>query len=254
MVYLDGVGIDYRDGDKIYLKGSVSGIVTSDEICVVFLYPGSSTHHNIPSTVSERQYIYFKDASGDYDLAANGRYIPFVNEGNYAVRIIDVSGTCENWIRERGIMVFLILEEVVPELPDIFQYQVIFDLANPLLGDNKYLLEAEYAKFEAAGWREVTHEDPDCFPLVALHGGDVPETPQAVWLCQAIEYGKSPCDPLPYWLCPWPSPETIYFRGECSCDHFQEVLQPLGIPCCHLIAALKWYAGKPAYCPYVQCP
>lgn len=254
MVYLDGVGIDYRDGDKVHLKGSVRGIVASDEICVVFLYPGDSTHHNIPSTVSEVQYIYFKGSAGDYDLAAWGRYIPFEDEGNYTVRIIDVSGNCENWSGERDIKVILIIEEEVPELPDIFQYQVIFDLANPLLGDNLWRLEAEYVKFEAAGGWKITHEDPDCFPLIqGLHGG-VDETPQSGWLCQAIEYGKSPCAPLPYWLCPYPTPETVYFRGECSCAEFKDTLQPLGIPCWHLIAALKWYDGKPAWCPYVQCP
>jgi len=135
-----------------------------------------------------------------------------------------------------------------------FQYELIFDVTDSRLGHNKSLLEAEYAKFEAAGWREVTHEDPDCFPLVALHGGGVDETPHDVWLCQAVEYGKSPCAPLPYWLCPWPSAEKTYFRGECDCDDFRERLQPLGIPCCHLIAALKWYAGTPAYCQYVECP
>jgi len=135
----------------------------------------------------------------------------------------------------------------------LFQYQVIFDLEDPDLGRYKYLLEAEYAKYEAADQWLVTHVDPDCFnqlePIVDGESGDR----EIGWLCQAVEYGPSPCAPLPWWLCPWPSPVTIYLRGGCSCSNFREVLQPLGIPCCHLIAALKWYAGKPAYCPYVQC-
>ena len=254
MVYLDGIGVDRWEEERIYLKGWVRGIVPGDEICVVFLYPGSSTHHNIPSTVSEVQYIYFKGSSGDYDLAANRRHIPRGIDGNYAVRIIDVLGTCENWLRERDLAVFLFVYEPPPVLPDIFQYQVIFEIEDPIIEDYRHLLEDEYEKYWAAGWREVTHEDPDCFPRVALHGGGIDETPHSVWLCQAIEYGPSPCAPVPWWLCPWPSPETIYMRGECDCDHFKDTLQPLGIPCAHLIAALAWYAGKPAYCPYIKCP
>jgi len=254
MVYLDGVHVDYRDEEKYFLRGVVRGIVSGDEICVVFLYPRYSTHYNIPSTVSEVQYIYFKGTSGDYDLAANGRYIPIGEDGVYAVRIIDVSGTCENWSGVRDNVSILLVLADVPELPTLFQYEIMFDLEDPRLGDNKSLLEAEYAKFEAAGWKEITHEDPDCFPVIALHGGGIDETPRECWLCQAVEYGKSPCHPLPFWLCPWSSPETIYFRGDCTCSNFRDTLQPLGIPCMHLIAALKWYAGKPAYCPYVECP
>jgi len=254
MVYLDGVGVDHWDEERIFLKGSVRGIVPGDEICVVFMYPASSIHHNILSTISEVQYIYFKGTSGDYDLADRGRYIPRGIDGMYAVRIVDVSGTCENWSGERGITPFLFVYEPVPVPPVIFQYEVIFDFEDPRLGDYKALLEAEYAKYEAADQWLVTPVEPDCFsqlePIIGGKSGDR----ETGWLCQAVEYGPSPCAPLPYWLCPWPSPETIYMRGECSCDLFQEELQPLGIPCAHLIAAMNWYAGKPVYCPYVQCP
>ena len=35
MVYLDGVEIDYWAGDEAHLKGSISGIVASDDAGVV---------------------------------------------------------------------------------------------------------------------------------------------------------------------------------------------------------------------------
>jgi hypothetical protein len=105
MVYLNGVGFDHWDGTKAFLKGSISGIATSDEICVVFIYPGSSIHRGIRSTTSSAQYIYIKGTSGSYDLAANGRYIPFVNPGYYGVRIINVSGNCERWSGERDFRI-----------------------------------------------------------------------------------------------------------------------------------------------------
>lgn len=254
MVYLDGVGIDYRDGDEVHLKGSVRGIVASDEICVVFMYPGSSTHHNIPSTVSEVQYIYFKGTSGDYDLAANGRYIPFENEGNYAVRIIDVSVNCENWSGERDFKIILILEEEVPELPDIFQYQLIFRQAELDDAYRRGLLDDEYRKYAVVGGWLITHSDPDCFDVIrpdALAGDGIS---REGWLCQAVEYGPSGCWPFPWWACPGETEMEIYFRGECSCDHFKNVLQPLGLPCYHLIKAKKWYGSTVPYCPYIQCP
>lgn len=112
-VYLDGVGIDYWVGNKAYLKGHIRNIVTSDEICVVFMYPGLSTHQAILSTKSTTQYIYLKDTSGDYDLAANERYIPFDNDGTYAVRIIDVSDNCEDWSGERDLTVFTLEAEMI---------------------------------------------------------------------------------------------------------------------------------------------
>lgn len=112
-VYLDGVGIDYWVGNKAYLKGHIRNIVTSDEICVVFMYPGLSTHQAILSTKSTTQYIYLKDTSGDYDLAANERYIPFDNDGTYAVRIIDVSGNCEDWSGERDLIGFTLTGDMM---------------------------------------------------------------------------------------------------------------------------------------------
>lgn len=112
-VSLDSVGVDYWDGNKAHLKGWIRDIAASDEICVVFMYPGFSTHHAILSTDSSIQYIYLKDTSGDYDLAANSRYIPFENDGLYTVRIIDVSGNCEHWSGERDITLFALDGEMV---------------------------------------------------------------------------------------------------------------------------------------------
>jgi len=135
-----------------------------------------------------------------------------------------------------------------------FQYQVIFDLEDPDLGDNRHLLEAEYTKHAGVAAWYVERGVRDCFTRLQAYGGTGDGNWETGWLCQAVEYGPSPCAPLPYWLCPWPSPETIYFRGECSCSHFREVLQPLGIPCYHLIAARKFWGDEPWYCPYVKCP
>jgi hypothetical protein len=135
-----------------------------------------------------------------------------------------------------------------------FQYQIIFNLDHPKVSSNRALLEVEYAKLEGATSIEVTQEDPDCFPRVVLGGGDCDGISHVCWLCQAIEYGRSPCWPLPWYLCPYPSPETIYMRGECDCDYFRNTLRPLGIPCSHLVAAFRWYSGEPAWCGYIQCP
>ena len=253
MVSLDDVEVDYWDGDKMHLKGSVCGMVPGDEICVVFIYPGVSTHHNIPSTVSELQYMYFKGASGDYDLAANGRYIPYVNDGNYAVRIIDVSGTCENWTGERDLTTFLIVKEEEPVRPDLFQYQLIFEQWRFDDAHRRTLLDAEYRKYWGVGGWLIAPSDPDCFDAIRPDPPAGDGISRTGWLCQAIEYGESGCWPLPWWACPGETPRTIYFRGECSCDHFRETLQPLGVPCYHLIKAKNWYGSTVPYCPYIQC-
>lgn len=253
MVYFDGVEVDWWDGDKAHLKGYIRDIVTSDEICVVFLYPGSSVHHNIPSTVSEVQYMYFRGSSGSYDLAAGGRYIPWTGDNSYGIRIIDVSGTCEHWSGERDWKLIDVYKPEEPQPPDIFQYQVIFDLDHPALAENVWRLEAEYAKYAAiAGWL-ITPSEPDCFDAIRpdpLEGDGISRTG---WLCQAVEFGPSGCWPFPWWACPHETEKTIYFRGECSCTHFQDTLQFLGIPCYHLIKAKVWYGSSVPYCPYTQC-
>jgi len=142
---------------------------------------------------------------------------------------------------------------LVTYAPAIFQYEVIFDLGHPALVDTRALLEAEYAKYYKATAWNITPADPDCFDRLQALGGGLDQTWETGWLCQAIEYGESPCAPLPYWLCPLPTPETIYMRGECSCSNFREKLQPLGIPCMHLIAARIHYGIEPPWCPYIPC-
>jgi len=143
---------------------------------------------------------------------------------------------------------------LVAVVPAIFQYEVIFDLTHPALVDTRALLEAEYAKYYKATAWNITPADPDCFDRLQALGGGLDQTWETGWLCQAIEYGESPCAPLPYWLCPLPTPETIYFRGECTCSNFKDNLQHLGIPCMHLIAARIYYGNNPPYCPYIPCP
>lgn len=143
------------------------------------------------------------------------------------------------------------LSKTIGKVPVLFQYQVVFEDPCAELVD---LLQKQYDLYMAADRWLVTPVNPDCFaqlePMIDRRSGGR----ETGWLCQAVEYGKSPCAPLPYWLCPLPASETIYFRGECSCAYFQEVLQPLGIPCQHLIAAKMWYGSTVPYCPYIQCP
>lgn len=239
------VAVSRRYGERLYLSGSLDEISSGDEICVYYRRPGDDGIRNLKSDTSD--YLYFKGTSGSYDLSANKRYLEFERSGYHWLQAWDVSGSCESPTVKRAEWLMNI---VLPR----FQYQVIFDLDNPDLGDNAWRLEAEYAKFEAARWGEIIHEEPDCFPTITLHGGGVDETPQSGWLSLAVEFGTSPCHPLPYYLCPSPTPQTQYWRGECSCSDFLNTLQPLGIPCCHLIAAWKWYSGETPYSPYIKCP
>ena len=239
------IAVSRRCGSRLYLSGTIEDITESDEICVYYKRPGDTGVRNLKSDTSD--YLYFKGASGSYDLGANNHYLEFVRSGYHWLEIWNVSGNCETPILQR---VAWLINLSAPR----FQYQVIFDLDDPDLGDNRYLLEAEYATFEAAGGWRITHEDPDCFPLLVGHGGGVDETPQSGWLSLGVEFGESPCAPIPYYLCQLPTPQTQYWRGECSCDLFKGTLQPLGIPCWHLIAAKAWYSGETPWSDYVKCP
>ena len=239
------VAVSRRYGNRLYLSGFLDEIVSSDEICVYYRRPGDTGIRNLKSDTSD--YLYFKGTSGNYDLGADGRYIEFERSGYHWLKAWDVSGNCESLLLERASWLMNIT------LPR-FQYQVIFNLDDPDLIGNLWRLEAEYSKFDAAGSWFVNHEDPDCFTHVQPINTPHDDTRQTVWLNLAVEYGESPCAPIPYYLCPFPTPQTQYWRGECSCAEFRTTLQPLGIPCSHLIAAMKWYAGKPAYSPYVVCP
>lgn len=239
------VAVSRRYGNRLYLSGSIDDIVSSDEICIYYVRPGDEGIRNLKSDTSD--YLYFNGTSGSYDLGVNNRYIEFERAGYHWLKAWDVSGSCEAPISERASW---LMDIVLPR----FQYQVIFDLGDPDLGDNLWRLEAEYAKFEAAGSWFVHHEDPDCFPTIQPINTPEDDTRRTGWLSLAVEFGTSPCHPLPYYLCPFPTPQTQYWRGECNCDEFLTTLQPLGIPCSHLIAALKWYSGKTPYCKYIECP
>jgi len=239
------VAVSRRYGNRLYLSGSINDIAESDEICVYFQRPGDTGIRNLKSDTSD--YLYFIGTSGSYDLGANNRYIEFERAGYHWLKIWDVDGNCETPLVERASWLMNII------LPR-YQYQLIFDLEDPDLGDNLYLLEAEYAKYEAAGSWFVNHEKPDCFTHIQPIDTIEDDTPQSGWLSLGVEFGESPCAPIPYYLCPLPTPQTQYWRGECSCDLFKNTLQPLGIPCSHLIAAMKWYSGEPAWSDYVKCP
>jgi len=239
------VGVSRRYGERLYLSGSIKRITESDEICVYFQRPGDTGIRNLKSDTSD--YLHFSGTSGNYDLGANNRYIEFERAGYHWLKIWDVDGNCETPVLERASWLMNII------LPR-FQYQLIFDLEDPDLGDNLYLLEAECAKYEAGREWFVSHEDPDCFSYIAPAIMAPDELPGSGWLSLGVEFGESPCAPIPYYLCPLPTPQEQYWRGECSCDLFRNTLQPLGIPCAHLIAAMKWYAGEPAWSKYVQCP
>lgn len=239
------VAVSRRYGDRLYLSGRIEDITPTDEICIYYRRPGADGIRTLKSDTSE--YLYFKGTSGSYDLGANARYLEFGRAGYHWLQAWDVSGSCETPLVQRASWLINII------LPR-FQYQIIFDLKDPDLGDNAWRLEAEYAKFEAAGSWFVHHEYPDCFPTIQPINTPHDDTRRSGWLSLGAEFGTSPCHPLPYYLCPFPTPKTQYWRGECNCPEFLNTLQPLGIPCSHLIAALKWYSGKTPYSQYVNCP
>ena len=233
-----------RYGSKFYLQGEIRNIVEADEICLMYSRPLSADLLNLPSSIVG--YTYLKGTAGTYSLESGAKYIEFSASGYYIFELWRVSGTCETRT-EKVAEYFLNLE--APK----YQYQLYFDLDAAEISLYRHLLQAEYDKYEAAKPWTVVPEKPDCFSQIepsALYPGG---TFGSGWLCQAVEYGKSPCAPLPYWLCSVSSPETIYMRGECSCSDFLTNLQPLGIPCMHLIAAMAHYGNSPPYCPYIQC-
>jgi len=239
------VAVSLRYGERLYLSGTIENVAESDEICVYFSRPGDTGIRNLKSDTSD--YLYFKDASGSYDLGANNRYIEFERAGYHWLQIWDVSGNCETPVAKRAEW---LMNVILPR----YQYQLIFDLEDPDLGDNLWRLEAEYAKYAAAGSWFVNHDKPDCFTHIQPINTPEDDTPASGWLSLGVEFGESPCAPIPYYLCPLPTPQTQYWRGECSCDLFKNTLQPLGIPCSHLIAAMNWYSGEPAWSDYVKCP
>jgi len=144
---------------------------------------------------------------------------------------------------------FPLVKEYVPPPYTLFQYEIAFDAR--VSGNPLYIAELEKYEKATAWW--VGYSDPDCWDASCSNCADFLETHADGWLCAAIEYGESPCAPLPWYVCPFPSPETHYIRGECSCSHFREELQGLGIPCAHLMAAYDQTVGELPWCPYIPC-
>jgi len=233
-----------RYGSKFYLKGQILNIKETDELCLMYSRPGSADLLNLPSQIVP--YTYLKGTSGTYDLESGEKFMEFSASGYYIFELWRVSGSCETRT-EKVAESFLNLE--APK----YQYQLYFDLGAPEIASHRHLLQAEYDKFnEAMPWT-VEPEGKDCFrrldPSALYPGG----TFATGWLCQAGEFIASGCSPLPWWVCPDQTEWDIYMRGECSCSDFVENLQPLGIPCMHLIAAKAYYGDNPPYCPYKPC-
>ncbi len=233
-----------RHGSKFYLQGEISNIKETDELCLMYSRPGSADLLNLRSQIVD--YTYLKGTSGTYRLESGEKYIEFSASGYYIFELWRVSGDCETRT-EKVADSFLNLE--APK----YQYQLYFDVDAPEIAGSRHLLQAEYDKYNDAKPWTVVAEGNDCFsrivPSALYSGGGVFDA----WLCQAGEFLASGCSPLPWWVCPSLTDWDIYMRGECSCSDFRENLQPLGIPCFHLIAAKAYYGDDPPYCPYKPC-
>lgn len=241
---LSGIEIISRYGSKFYLQGEIQNIVADDEICLMYSRPGSADLLNLPGMVLD--YTYLHGTAGTFGLQVGGKFIDFSASGYYIFELWRVSGTCGTRT-EKVAEYFLKLE--APK----YQYQLYFDLDAPEIASNRHLLQGEYDKYNAAKPWTVVPEGEDCFsriePSAMYPGGSV----GTGWLCQAGEFLSSGCSPLPWWMCPSWTDWDIYMRGECSCSDFRDILQPLGIPCMHLIAAKEYYGDNPPYCPYKVC-
>ncbi len=241
---LSGIGTIRRHGSKFYLQGEIRNIKETDEICLMYSRPGSAALLNLPGDLLPQTYL--TGTSGTYNLESGGKYFEFSASGYYIFELWRVAASCETRT-EKVAEYFLRLEAPT------YQYQLYFDLDAPEIADSRHLLQAEYDMFNEARPWTVVPEGVDCFERLqpsTLYAGGSFETG---WLCQAGEFLASGCSPLPWWMCPSLTDWDIYMRGECSCSDFKENLQPLGIPCMHLIAAKEYYGDKTPYCPYVQC-
>jgi len=241
---LSGIETIRRYGGKFYLKGNIRNIRTTDELCLMYSRPGSADLLNLPSDTTE--YLYLKGTSGTYDLEGGGRYIEFSTSGYYIFQLWRVSGDCETRTEK-------VAEYILSLTATKYQYQLYFDTDDAEIVDYRHLLVAEYEKYHAARPWTIVPDGRDCFarlqPSTLYAGG----TFASGWLCQAAEFLASGCAPLPWWMCRSLTEWDVYWRGECSCSNFLENLQPLGIPCFHLIAARVHYGRNPPYCPYIQC-
>jgi len=238
------VAISRRYGDRLCLAGKLEHLVVSDEICVMYSRPGGGGLRNLKGSTLD--YTYLKDAFGQVTFETRGKYLEFSSSGYYILEAWDVSGNCETRSQKRADW---FLKVTQPK----YQYQLIFDVSDPALGGNAYLLQAEWDKYNAYKPYGITTPDPDCFIDTFGYNEPVPKSSESGWLCQAAEFLSSGCSPLPWWMCRSMTEWDVYMRGECSCAAFREGLGDLGIPCHHLIAVHERYAGEPPYCGYVKC-
>jgi len=238
------VAISRRWGDKLYLSGKLEHIQASDEICVMYSRPGGGGLLNLKGAILD--YTYLKGVVGQLTFDTGGKYLEFLSSGYYIFEAWDVTDDCETRSQKRASWTLNVTQ---PK----YQYQLIFDVEDPTLGDNAYLLQAEWDKYNASKPYGITTGKPDCFSDVFGYNEPAPKTSESGWLCQAGEFLSSGCSPLPWWMCRSRTEWDIYMRGECSCDAFQNGLGDLGIPCHHLIAIYERYAGEPPYCGYVKC-
>jgi len=239
------VAISRRWGDKLYLSGRLEHITTSDEICIMYMRPGSTDRLNLKGDDSD--YTYFKNVDGSFIFENHAKYLDFNASGHYILEAWDVTDDCETRSQKRCDW---FLKVTQPK----YQYQLYFDPADPALGDNAYLLQEQIDLYNAYKPYGIIRKDPDCFSGMLGDNQPSPRQSASGWLCQAAEFLSSGCSPFPWWMCRDLTEWDIYMRGECSCDAFQEGLKDLGIPCHHLIAMHEAYGAKPPYCPYIQCP
>lgn len=241
---LENIGIARRYGDLLYLKGLIIDIVETDDLCIFYSRPGDADLYHVAAEGSK--YLHIENYLGNYDFEAEGRYIKFSMPGRYILELWRVDGGC-------SVLVERVSQYAFDFAAPPFQYQLIFDLDSPYLGESKSLLEQSYAdnaKSDAWQRQELMR---DCWRFKGRFGGVWESEWANCWLCSAIEFGASGCPPLSWRECPDLTPREEYFRGECDCDEFSGTLSALGIPCKHLIEMMDALGGKPLRCPYVSC-
>lgn len=261
------VGYSRRWGHQMYLSGKVSGIKTSDELCIKFARPDDGEIFNLESDT--RGYQYLKGTSGSFSFHGNNCYLPYWTQhivpadigppfipahyedeflpGIYRIIVYDVSGTCENVGKVRATA-------SVPLMETRHQYQLVFDvgaLEFPALTNQLEYVLKEAKRFEA--WSFIASPQRDCYYVKAKYPSGW-GTEYLAWLCSASEQRwPVACKGIPGWICPHPSEKIGYFRGECSCAMFGEFAQ-FGIPCIHLAALMTSHGNSPPRCPYKPCP
>lgn len=237
--------IKRRYGDKLYIGGWLAGLSSSDVVSVFYGRLGSD--EILPIKSERAECLWFNKTAGWYSFDTTDWYFRFSGAGFYNLYIYD-STMCGTPVGEpRATWLMRV------RLPR-YQHQIIFDLGDPDLGDNSYLLEAEYEKYATTENHRKVSRGRDCFGVFGDFSGTLAGWTRECWLCQAVEFGPSGCWPFPWWVCPHQTEKTIYFRGECSDPWCRDTLHPLGIACMHLITLKNLYGSTVPYCPYLPCP